>query len=71
MIESTVYLSNSDLDQVCELVGLSGDELETIVGRFRPHSVRAGQLRGELVKYVDGTYAVRHHFSKKLLWSQE
>lgn len=44
-------------------------EIEDIVGRFAPHSSRAGQLRGQVWVYLDGTKEIRHHFNKKLLWT--
>lgn len=67
-----LYLSNTDtLDTVMELTGLDMDELEHVVGRFKSHSTRAGQLRGELFMLNDGSYGIRHHFTKKVLWTME
>ncbi len=67
MIELTHYLSNS-IEPALEHTELSEDEIESIVGRFTKASSRHGQLRGELVKYVDGSVVIRHHFTKKVLW---
>lgn len=64
------YLSDEENLQVAiDYTGMDADEIETIVGRFAPHSNRAGQLRGELVIFADDTIAIRHQFSKKILWS--
>ena len=49
--------------------GLASDELETIVGRFRPHSQRRGQLRGKVSIQANGEVLIRHHFNNKILWS--
>lgn len=68
MIEFTHYLSNS-IQPALEITELSEDEIESIVGRFTKTSSRYGQLRGELVKYFDGKVIIRHHFTKKVLWT--
>lgn len=69
MIENSFYLSDEDnIPAAQELTGLSLDEIELLVGRFKPHSMRRGQLRGEVIVFVDGSIAIRHHFSKKILW---
>lgn len=66
---NSIYLSDdTQLETVMELTGLSLDELESLVGRFNKGSVRAGQLRGELVTYIDDTVEIRHHFTKKTLY---
>lgn len=51
--------------------GLAADELEIIVGRFRKDHQRAGHLKGELLKYADGSVVIRQHFTKKKLWVSE
>lgn len=67
-----MYLSNeANIEQAMELTELSLDEIEAIVGRFAPHSWRAGQLRGEVVVRPNGQVIIRHHFSKKILWTKE
>ena len=70
MIETAFYLSDeNNLEKALDLTGLGFDELERIVGRFAKHSSRAGQLRGEVVVMYDGSYLIRHHFTKKTLWA--
>lgn len=72
MIEKTFYLSDtSNLKLAEQLTDLSLDEIEYIVGRFAKHSSRAGNLRGEVVLYVNGKIIIRHHFTKKLLWRKD
>jgi hypothetical protein len=70
MIIKHLYI-NEQQDCTQEATGLSIDELESIVGRYRPYSIRAAQLRGELVIYVDNTVKIRHSFTKKVLWTGE
>lgn len=70
MIEQSFYLSeHSNMPLAEELTELSQDEIESIVGRFAKHSSRAGQLRGEVVQYINGRIVIRHHFTKKILWA--
>lgn len=57
------------LDELLDQMGLSMDELEEIVGRFRAHSRRSGQLRGQFINLGGGKLAILHHFTKKTLWS--
>lgn len=72
MIVESLYLSNiENLNKVQRLTGLALDELESLVGRFNRNSHRAGLLRGELVKKIDGEIILRHHFNKKVLWKKE
>ena len=72
IFEDSFYLSNPEnLDKAIELTGLSLDELEIIVGRFKNHSSRAGQLRGEVLLLSCGNVIIRHHFNKKILWESE
>jgi hypothetical protein len=49
--------------------GLAADELEAITGRFAKNHNLRGHLRGEVVIYADGNVAIRHHFTKKVLWT--
>lgn len=49
--------------------GLASDELESIVGRFPSHHARRGHLRGEILVYANGDVRIRHHFTKRILWS--
>lgn len=66
------YLSGSEnVFRAQKETGLSFYEIESIVGRFRAHSIRAGQLRGKVQVYVDGTVEIRKSFGNKLLWSSE
>lgn len=72
MIIKSLYLSeDQNLNEVIELTELSMDEIESVVGRFRSHSSRAGQLRGELIETEDGQILIRHAFTKKVLWSKD
>lgn len=72
MIEKTMYLSeDSSLEPTIELTELSKDEIESLVGRFRSNSTRAGQLRGEVYVYSNGKIEIRHHFTKQLIWSNQ
>lgn len=72
MIETQFYLSdNSVLNYACDLTGLSQDEIEYIVGRFTKRSRWAGQLKGKVVVYVDGTVSIRSSFGNKLLWTKD
>lgn len=70
MIETTAYLSDpKQVDCVLSATGLSIDELESIVGRFKEDHWRwPNQLKGEVIFYVDGTVRIRHHFTKKTMW---
>ena len=71
MIESKYYLSNpKNIPQALIDTNLSQDELAEVVGIFKPHSSRAGSLRGEVVKYFNGKVIIRHHFTKKVLWEE-
>jgi hypothetical protein len=63
------FYCSEDEEKACEITGLDLDELESIVGRFKSHSVRKGKLRGEILIGVNGDIVIRHHFSKKILWS--
>ena len=65
------YLSDpKNIPKAIELTELSPDELEELVGFFRGNSIRAGQMRGEVLEYVDGNVVIRHHFTKKILWAK-
>jgi hypothetical protein len=69
MIVETFYLSDeSNLERACEITGLAPDEIEQVVGRFTKTSHRCGALRGEVVVFIHGKVAIRHHFNKKKLW---
>lgn len=71
MIQNSFYLSNEEnINQALDITDLCLDEIETIVGRFTKISIRSGQLRGEVVQYVDGKVIIRHHFTKKTLWEK-
>lgn len=72
MIKNQFYLSDeNNIPLAEEITGLALDEIELIVGRFKPHSSRAGQLRGEVLEFFDGTVVIRHHFNKKVLFKVE
>lgn len=72
MIIDSFYLSDpSNVDKAIELTDLALDELESIVGKFRSDHYRwPGQMRGELVVKLDGDILIRHHFTKKAIWSK-
>jgi len=70
MIIKSLYLSEDEnLQEIQDITELCLDELEEIVGRFKSHSIRSGRLRGEFIQYANGNIAIRHHFNKKVLWS--
>lgn len=72
MITNSFYLSDAANISLClELTELSLDELEELVGYFGKQSHRHGDMRGEVVEYVNGGVAIRHHFTKKLIWRKE
>lgn len=69
MIIQKFYLSNdNNLELTKELTGLSEDEILELTGRFAKHSHRAGNIRGELVKYIDGKIVIRDGFKKCNWW---
>ena len=70
MIIDSYYINEKPLSAQND-TGLASDELEALVGRFAAHSSRKGQLRGEVVIYADNSVAIRHHFTKKVLWCQK
>jgi hypothetical protein len=70
MIKNSFYLSDErNIEKTLDLTELSMDELEQLVGRFKKHSHRHNKLRGEVVEYFDGSIEIRHHFTKKRLWT--
>lgn len=72
LIVKTLYLSDSkNLNTVSNLIDISVDEIKTIVGIFNKNSSRAGLVRGEFVEYHDGKMILRHHFTKKVLWTND
>jgi len=71
MVIEQYYINNVNIKKVENDTDLCLDELELIVGRFAPHSCRAGQLRGQVYVYVDGSIEIRHHFNKKILWKKD
>lgn len=55
-----------------EQSGLALDEVEQLAGRFKPHSCRAGSMRGEaVIDPINYKIKLRHHFTKKLIWEGE
>jgi len=70
MIVDSFYLSEDfNLTKATKLTSLSQDEIEFIVGRFNKNSKRAGKLRGEVIVKITGEVYIRHHFTKKVIWS--
>ena len=67
MIVNSFYLSDdNNVAFLADMLELSQDEIESMVGRFRDDHYRfAGQLKGEVVQYADGKIVIRHHFTKK------
>jgi hypothetical protein len=70
LIDSFYLSDNNNLAKAMELTDLSLDELELIVGRFSKNSWRYKQLRGEVIVDKKGV-AIRHHFTKKILWRRD
>lgn len=69
MIDKSFYLSDPHNTPEAErLTGLAIDEIESVVGRFAPHSCRAGQLKGKVLSYLDGNVEIRKSFGNQLLW---
>jgi hypothetical protein len=71
MTLESYYLSDaSNLQKALDVTNLAIDELESIVGYFAAHSMRSGQMRGEVLVKPD-TVIIRHHFTKKVLWKAD
>ena len=73
MFEESFYLSDEkNVKKVLRLTGLAEDELESIVGRFKSDHWRwPNQMKGEVVVKLTGEVKIRHHFTKKVIWSGE
>jgi hypothetical protein len=72
MIEQSFYLSDpNNIEYASDITGLSLDEIEYIVGRFRKNSIRAGMLKGKVVVYINGSVSIRASFGNKLLWTKD
>jgi hypothetical protein len=71
-VREKFYLSaEGALEKACQISGLSKDEIEGSVRRFRSGS-RKGKLRGECVRYWDGTAKIRHHWEhQRVYWRGE
>lgn len=67
MIVRQFYI-NTNVELALEITGLSLDELEQVVKRYKKHSFRAGLLRGEVQEFADGVIKIRHAFTKKVIW---
>lgn len=65
------FYINEDEEKACEVTGLALDEIESVVGRFGPHSIRKGLLRGKIVMLTDGRIQIRKCFGNKLLWESD
>lgn len=68
-----MYLSDQkNLDYVLTATGLSLDELELVVGRFRKdHHAWPNKFKGQLIETWSGNIKIVHHFTKKTLWSSK
>jgi len=73
MIKEQFYLTEKhSISRLKKLTVLDSYEIEHIVGRFKSNHWRfAGMLMGEVSVYFNGLVEIRHHFSKKLLWSSD
>lgn len=72
MIVRKFYLSNdANLELTKEETGLADDEILEIAGVFANHSHRAGQIRGEFVRFIDGRKIIRDGFKKTIWWESE
>lgn len=73
MIVRELYLSDDDnLEQVSEYLGISKDEIETIVGgRFRSNSRWAGKVKGKFVETYKGMVYLKTSFGNKTLWKDK
>lgn len=73
LVKDSFYLSEpGKIENLLNYCDLSEDEVESIVGRFKNDHYRfAGCLKGEVFLGLDGTVEIRHHFKKKLLWSNK
>lgn len=69
-MNSEFYLSDpSAVDEALSVTGLSIDELEFIVGRFKKdHHRWPNQLKGKVVFMKRGGVQIKHHFTNKKLW---
>jgi len=66
------YLSDpSNIDKAIEDTGLSLEEILGLVGRFSKTSSRHGQIRGQVLSYLDGKVEIRTSFGSKKIWSSE
>jgi hypothetical protein len=65
------FYINENEELACEVTGLEIDEIEAVVGRFGPQSMRKGLLRGKIVVKCDGTIQIRKCFGNKLLWEAD
>jgi hypothetical protein len=69
-VDSFYLSSDEQASRALSLTGLALDELESIVGRFsKAHHQWPRMLKGKVIVKHDGTVEIRHHFSKKLLWT--
>lgn len=68
-----MYLTcDNNVKYVLKTTGLSLDELESIVGRFRKdHYKWAGKLKGMFKEDWDGNMKIVHHFTQKTLWESK
>lgn len=61
-----------NFNRALQLTELSEDELVSVVGIFKSDHWRfAGKPKGELLEYSDGKIVLRHHFTKRRLWSSK
>jgi hypothetical protein len=57
------------VEDLLSKTSLSHDEVESIVGRFKKdHWQFPSLLKGEVMIRYDGEVAIRHHFTKQIIW---
>lgn len=67
IIDSYYLTDESRIDETLDLLSISHEELEDLVGRFaKSHHKFPGALKGQVMVYEDGAKLV-HHFHKKLI----
>lgn len=72
-LEDSFYLTESRaLVRLWELTELAPDEVEEIVGRFKPdHHNWPSKLKGQVIVSPEGIVRIVHHFTKKTLWTND
>jgi hypothetical protein len=68
-----MYLSDpNNVEHILDSTGLTLNELEEIVGRFKAdHHAWPNELKGEFKEDWDGVVKIVHHFTGKTLWESK